>query len=136
MTLKFILNAFAITAIFILSIQKLKAADDFPYGCIIYYNGAERVFTDFQFIDATSSRHYSLNTSYKQGTGTCEATITYGSPLGSGCTVDGATTGTMVTITALVNCPIDDHTPVLMLLSVFFSVLLIRKRARLIADIH
>lgn len=89
--------------------QASASTSDYPHGCLIFYNGAERVFIQYLHTDASSSRHYSLEVSYAQGNAACEVAYSYTSPYSGGCTVNGATTGTNVTITSIVDCAVDHH---------------------------
>jgi len=111
-----------------LSISKSFATDNFPYGCIVFYNGAERVFTDYQGIDPVGgARIYSLSTSYKQGTGSCEARVNFSTPYSGGCSVQGVTNGSNVTIAELYNCPIDKGATISIILLAIGGVAAIRK---------
>jgi len=114
--------------LFIFSISKTFATDNFPYGCIIFYNGAERVFTDFQGIDPVGgARIYALNTSYKQGTGNCEVSVAFTTPYSGGCKVQGVNTGSNVTIQEVFNCNLDKGTAISMFLLALSGAAVIRK---------
>ncbi|WP_175632403.1 hypothetical protein [Pedobacter ghigonis] len=128
MKVKSILTKVLLTLLPLIISEKLKAADDFPYGCLIFYNGAERIFTDYQYTESPSgTRHYSLAINYNQGTGSCEATIDYSSPYSGGCSVDGAQTGANVTITSLVDCPLDYYPPALLTLGLALGLIAFKK---------
>lgn len=110
--------------------KKAHSADDFPYGCKVFYSGAERVFTDYSSTDGTQSRHYSTLTNYIIGGNSCEVTISASTPYPGGCTVDGVTTGQNVTITAVVDCPIDHNLFILFITSVILGAYIIRQNTR------
>ncbi|MGN7990380.1 hypothetical protein ACTJKC_23785 [Pedobacter sp. 22226] len=121
-------RVFLCAAISLLSLFSASAADNFPYGCIVFYDGAERVFTDFQGIDPVGgARTYSLATSYKQGTGNCEVRVEFSTPYSGGCSVTGVTNGSNVTIAEVYNCSIDHGTAFFMVLLGLTGVVAIRK---------
>lgn len=124
------LTAFLMLLVLLFS-KKAYSADDFPYGCKVFYSGAERVFTDYTSIDGSQSRHYTLLTNYIIGSNACEVVISASTPYSAGCTVDGVTTGQNVTITAVVDCPIDDSILMLFITSLIFGIYIIRQKFHL-----
>lgn len=120
-----LLTAFSMLALLLFS-KTAHATDDFPHGCKIFYDGKERVFTDFSYVDQTTSRHYTLLSNYIIGNNMCEVSISGTTPYPGGCTVDGSTTGQNVTITAIVDCAIDHYILLLVLVSTAMGIYIIR----------
>jgi hypothetical protein len=114
--------------VLLFSVSKALATDNFPYGCIVFYNGAERVFTDFQGIDPVGgARIYSLSKSFRQGTGRCDVRVSFTTPYSGGCRVTGVTGGSNVTIAEVYNCPIDRDTTIFAFFLGLVGVVAIRK---------
>ncbi|RZK19732.1 MAG: hypothetical protein EOO43_11555 [Flavobacterium sp.] len=112
---------YLLVSLLILIAQKTLAQD--PYGCVVYYNGANRLFTSYTYTDGNSSRHYSniassVNHKIRYGSTdpSCGIIIDYNTPYGGGCTVDGITSGGLARRITVDTCPIDDYIPVFLIL--------------------
>ncbi len=116
-------------------INSLKAQD--PYGCVVYYNGATTLFTDYVTTDNTGSRHYKNSPSknyyirYGSLDPHCGILVDYVTPppYGGGCTVNGVNTGGMAHRISVNTCPLDDYLPFLLFASGVFGFFILRRRA-------
>ncbi|MGM9477304.1 hypothetical protein ACS5PU_12770 [Pedobacter sp. GSP4] len=115
------------------------AAQD-PYGCIVFYNGASRLFTDYTSTDGNSSRHYNNNPAqtyyvrYGSLDPNCGILVDYNTPYGGGCTVDGVNSGGLARRISSDTCslPIDDYIPYLMVITAAAAVGLLKRTSLLV----
>ena len=101
-------------------INPLKAQD--PYGCVVFYNGATTLFTNYsntvgttRYYKNTPAKNYYVR--YDNSDPHCGILVQYTSPYSGGCSVIGLTTGSFATRTSMNTCPIDDYLPLLLLIA-------------------
>jgi len=128
----------------IVSINYPASAQD-PYGCMVYYNGANRLFTDYNNTDGNFTRHY-------QNTASQIYYVRYGSedpncgvlvntnpspPYNGGCKVAGVGYGGMAQRISSNTCelPLDDYIPVLIFSMGIFGFIIIRKKTQFVYNL-
>jgi len=107
-----------------------------PYGCMVYSNGANRLFTDYNNTDGNFTRHYQNTPSqtyyvrYGSGDPNCGVLVDYTYPFEGGCKVAGVGYGGMARRISPNTCelPFDDYIPVLIFPIGIFGFVRIRKK--------
>ncbi|WP_316824772.1 hypothetical protein [Pedobacter miscanthi] len=109
--------------------KSVYGADDFPYGCLLSSGGPFRIYTNHVSTETNGTRDYSPDNPYFVGTQSCQVTFNYGgAPFSGGCKVDGITTGSYVTITSVVDCPLDEYALYLLIVVGMFGYLIITRQ--------